>query len=1171
MSAASAPFPGINWSQNRSLSTRSPSSQRLKARQRKHRRREYETGQEDGLGLEYRRAMGMEESQEQLREGGSVSRVPKRFGRSNAYKRLKQRELDSMMAEESLDASALLRMADMRNPHRWYPAARAMTRKIILHVGPTNSGKTYRALERLGEAASGVYLAPLRLLAWEVSERLNDGGVPCSLLTGQEKEEKDDARHIACTVEMSSSTRAVDVAVIDEVQMIGDPDRGWAWTRALLATPAPEVHLCGDASAVSLVQELAAITGDTVEINEYARLAPLRVASSCLPGLGHISKGDCVVAFSRSMLYSLKESIEASTGLRCGVVYGSLPPAVRRQQATQFNDPDGPLDVLVGECSSLSVCCFVVTSQSQCVLTQSRDSRMLCCCGMLSSAATDAVGMGLNLAIKRVVFSATEKFDGQRRRPLTISEIKQIGGRAGRYGGDHAGDGLVTCMPGGDLRRISAALGGTVKTVQCAGLLPSTEQLEVFAAALLPAEQRHEALLRVRHRHLASVARGRETADRALDGGTALSAMFDDEDKDQDSDSDSDSDSESDSDSNSESESCTFGMEAAATSDEEQKLADELRAEILAMDKQEAASALHTASGAASRQGEWGDMFSFDEEAAAAGASGARPNATQSLHQRLEEQARDAAAESDELNTEEDMGESTQTDSDWEDSDSEHDWSSAPSVPGVSASPEAAAASATGIMDEWIAAASGARHDASRSGVEDDVVEMPFSRLLQLFTRHSTVDKARFFVCDQADVIDLARAIDDIGPIVLRDRHALCCAPLDGNSALAKHAFQRWARALSQGRTAKVGLRVPLHTPITPAELRAVEDAHKVFDAYLWLARRMPSRFGGVEDCEARLEATETMIADGLERMGLQGAAAARRKAFEEQRQSREAAARDAAIRRAAARAGGDDGELHADGHAGRVPGLYGRATHTQAMARAVAAGSVPDAKREGIRGVASTSDAIAAEMAGIAKMLRAELEQMKSHNQYLLAGATRQSGPSSSRQKHRQTASRSKAGRRLEACGALVGPAEAGQLRTESKMLRRLTRRLARGKSLSRKERRAAQLLLDASLTDKLVRVALANTEEEYGQPAPDLIGAGGSMELSLRDSAAQSRSSGPGARFVEGDAVWDRSIEGSPPVPLAKGVVQDLAAAMLSAPDESHISSSAAARGSRLDPSRV
>ncbi len=134
------------------------------------------------------------------------------------------------------------------------------------------------------------------------------------------------------------------------------PRRGWAWTRALLSLQAPEIHLCGDPSSVELVNRLAAVTGDTVEVMRYDRLAPLRVATAPLRGVRDIEPGDCVVAFGRKALYSLKEQIERSTGLTCGVIYGSLPPAVRRQQAKAFNSREGGLDVLVGESLAVRRC-----------------------------------------------------------------------------------------------------------------------------------------------------------------------------------------------------------------------------------------------------------------------------------------------------------------------------------------------------------------------------------------------------------------------------------------------------------------------------------------------------------------------------------------------------------------------------------------------------------------------------------------------------------------------------------------------------------------------------------------------------------------------------------------------------------------------------------------------
>eukprot|EP00854_Cymbomonas_tetramitiformis_P002182 gene2182-2888_t len=101
--------------------------------------------------------------------------------------------------------------ADMTNPAIWYPRARALTRTIIFHMGPTNSGKTYRSLMRLQEASSGVYAAPLRLLAMEVWDRCNSSGVVCSLLTGQEVNKIPFSQHVACTVEMMSTAKEVEV------------------------------------------------------------------------------------------------------------------------------------------------------------------------------------------------------------------------------------------------------------------------------------------------------------------------------------------------------------------------------------------------------------------------------------------------------------------------------------------------------------------------------------------------------------------------------------------------------------------------------------------------------------------------------------------------------------------------------------------------------------------------------------------------------------------------------------------------------------------------------------------------------------------------------------------------------------------------------------------------
>ncbi|KAF2199542.1 P-loop containing nucleoside triphosphate hydrolase protein [Delitschia confertaspora ATCC 74209] len=287
-------------------------------------------------------------------------------------------------------------LADLRYPGEWYPGARSVGRTIHLHVGPTNSGKTYHALKRLEEAESGVYLGPLRLLAHEVYSRLNAKGKPCALVTGEEKRIPDvDYAMTSCTVEMAPLNAKLDVAVIDEIQMINHIERGWAWTAALLGLQAKEVHVCGEERAVPIVRELCALLGDKVEVHRYSRLTPLEVADKSLNGnLNKLEKGDCIVSFSVLGIHALRKEIEKKTGRKVAIVYGSLPPETRAQQAKLFNDPDNDYDFLV---------------------------------------ASDAIGMGLNLSVKRIIFEAMSKSNGQKLMPLNISDVKQIGGRAGRY------------------------------------------------------------------------------------------------------------------------------------------------------------------------------------------------------------------------------------------------------------------------------------------------------------------------------------------------------------------------------------------------------------------------------------------------------------------------------------------------------------------------------------------------------------------------------------------------------------------------------------------------------------------------------------------------------------------------------------------------------------------
>ncbi|KAB2067538.1 hypothetical protein ES319_A09G233100v1 [Gossypium barbadense] len=322
--------------------------------------------------------------------------------------------------------TAKLDFTDLTRPHTWYLNARKKQRKVFLHVGPTNSGKTYHALKRLESSSSGVYCGPLRLLAWEVAERLNKARVPCDLITGQEKDEVDGAKHKAVTVEMADVTSDYECAVIDEIQMLGCKTRGFSFTRALLGIAADELHLCGDAAAVPLIQELLKVTGDDVQVRSYERLLPLVPLEVPLGSFSNIRTGDCIVSFSRKGIYKLKKKIETGGKHLCSVVYGSLPPETRTRQARMFNDASSEFDVLV---------------------------------------AGDAIGMGLNLNISRIIFSTMKKFDGLERRDLTLPEVKQIAGRAGRYGSKYP-MGEVTCLDAEDLPLLHSSLKSASPTLQ---------------------------------------------------------------------------------------------------------------------------------------------------------------------------------------------------------------------------------------------------------------------------------------------------------------------------------------------------------------------------------------------------------------------------------------------------------------------------------------------------------------------------------------------------------------------------------------------------------------------------------------------------------------------------------------------------------------------------------
>lgn len=289
-------------------------------------------------------------------------RVPTPEELHNVYSNYGVRRLDSLImkhfkryfmayAHPSLnetDVCDATAFADMRNPGEWFPIARSMRRKIIMHVGPTNSGKTYQALKRLEAAQSGWYGGPLRLLAHEIFNRMNDKGIKCNLKTGEEIRIIDiNAPLTSSTIEMFSESASYDVAVIDEIQMIADSGRGYAWSNALLGLKAKEIHLCGEESTIPLISAIAKELGDELEVHKYERLSPLTTQHAPLSSYKNIKPGDCVVSFSRKSLFLIKEQIEREKGLKCALIYGALPPETRAMQADLFNDPTSGYDVLV--------------------------------------------------------------------------------------------------------------------------------------------------------------------------------------------------------------------------------------------------------------------------------------------------------------------------------------------------------------------------------------------------------------------------------------------------------------------------------------------------------------------------------------------------------------------------------------------------------------------------------------------------------------------------------------------------------------------------------------------------------------------------------------------------------------------------------------------------------
>jgi ATP-dependent RNA helicase SUPV3L1/SUV3 len=260
--------------------------------------------------------------------------------------------------------------------------------RLIAVLGPTNTGKTHLAVERMLAHGSGMIGLPLRLLAREVYDRIvKSRGAHCvALITGEEKIIPRHARYFVCTVEAMPLDRQVEFLAIDEIQLCADRERGHVFTQRLLhARGTSETMLLGAATVAPLIRRLC----PRAEIQSRERFSSLTYDGP--KKLTRLPRRSAVVAFSAEAVYAIAELIRRQRG-GAAVVMGSLSPRTRNAQVELFQS--GEVDFLV---------------------------------------ATDAIGMGLNMDVDHVAFAGLRKFDGRRTRWLHAQEIGQIAGRAGRY------------------------------------------------------------------------------------------------------------------------------------------------------------------------------------------------------------------------------------------------------------------------------------------------------------------------------------------------------------------------------------------------------------------------------------------------------------------------------------------------------------------------------------------------------------------------------------------------------------------------------------------------------------------------------------------------------------------------------------------------------------------
>ena len=273
------------------------------------------------------------------------------------------------------------------------------TPRLAAVLGPTNTGKTHYAVERMMGHVSGMMGFPLRLLAREIYDRVVGikGRSRVALITGEEKILPDNPAYFICTVESMPLDRPVAFLAVDEIQMCADPQRGHVFTdRLFRARGSQETLLLGAETVAPLIRKLV----PEAEITSRQRFSKLGYAAP--KKLSRLPRRSAVVAFSADDVYANAELIRRQRG-GAAIVMGALSPRTRNAQVALYQS--GDVDYIV---------------------------------------ATDAIGMGLNMDIDHVAFAGLSKFDGRRRRALTAAEIAQIAGRAGR----HMNDGTFSTIAG---------------------------------------------------------------------------------------------------------------------------------------------------------------------------------------------------------------------------------------------------------------------------------------------------------------------------------------------------------------------------------------------------------------------------------------------------------------------------------------------------------------------------------------------------------------------------------------------------------------------------------------------------------------------------------------------------------------------------------------------------